>query len=71
MSLRFSQIAVETLQRPTTANERISQLAVEIIQRPSAPKLRLSQIAVEIISRNGGGLSSASSAASGMLIIAT
>ncbi len=68
MSLRFSQIALETLQRPTTANARISQMAVEAIQRPTTAHLRASQIAVEVISHNGA---TGTSTSGGLIIIAT
>ena len=68
MSLRFSQLAIEALQRPTTAHERISQLAIEVVQRPSAANLRFSQLALEVISHNGGLVTAN---AGGMLIIAT
>jgi hypothetical protein len=70
MSLRFSQLAVEAIQRPTTARVHMSQLAIEAIQRPTTARVRLSQIAVEIISHNGAS-GSGSSAGSGMLIVAT
>ncbi len=70
MSLRFSQLAVEVVQRPTTARARISQLAIEIVQRPTTARLHLSQIAIEVISHNGAS-GSGSSAGTGMLIIAT
>ena len=69
MSVRFSQIAVETLQRPTTAKVRASQIAVEAVQRPTTA--RVSQLAVEVISHNGGLAGSGSGSGNRMLIIAT
>lgn len=68
MSLRFTQVAIEALQRPSNPTQRVSQLAVEVLRRPSAANLRFSQIAVEVISHNGGLVTAS---AGGMLIIAT
>lgn len=68
MSLRFTQLVIEALQRPTTAHVRVTQTAVETIARPTSAKARMTQLAIEVISHNGG---TGSSSGSGLLIIAT
>lgn len=67
MSLRFTQLVIEALQRPTTAHARMTQMAVEAIARPTTAHARMTQVAVEVISHNGGSGSSSG----GLLIIAT
>lgn len=68
MSVRFTQLVVETLRRPSATNVRFTQLSLEALQRPTAARTRMSQIAVEVISHNGA---SGASVGTGMLIIAT
>ena len=64
--LRVSQVAVETLRRPTEARLQVSQLAVETVRRATSGNLRLSQLAVEVVRRNG---SPPSTGQGGMLIV--
>ncbi len=64
--LRVSQVAVETLRRPTEARLQVSQLAVETVRRATSSNLRLSQLAVEVVRRNG---SPPSTGQGGMLIV--
>ncbi len=64
--LRVSQVAVESLRRPTQARLQVSQLAIETVRRATDPNLRLSQFAVEVIRRNG---SPPSTGQGGMLIV--
>jgi hypothetical protein len=63
--LRVSQVALESVRRPTQARLLVSQLVIEAARRPSA-NLRLSQLAVEVIRRNG---SPPSTGQGGMLIV--
>lgn len=65
-ALRVSQLAVETLRRPTQPSLFVSQLAIETVRRTSNANLRLSQLAVEVVRRNG---SPPSSGQGGMLIV--
>lgn len=51
--VRASQIAVETLRRPSSPNACISQLAIETLRRPAAPRAVFSQTVVEVLRRNG------------------
>ena len=64
--LRVSQVAVETLRRPTEARLQVSQLAIETVRRATSGNLRLSQLAVEVVRRNG---SPPSTGQGGMLIV--
>lgn len=64
--LRVSQVAVETLRRPTEARLQVSQLAIETVRRATSGNLRLSQFAVEVVRRNG---SPPSTGQGGMLIV--
>lgn len=49
MSAFVTQVAVETLGKPTNANLRVTQSATEILRRPTIAKACLSQIVVEIL----------------------
>ena len=64
--LRVSQVAVETLRRPTEARLQVSQLAIETVRRATSGNLRLTQLAVEVVRRNG---SPPSTGQGGMLIV--
>jgi hypothetical protein len=64
--LRVSQLAVESVRRPSQPSLLVSQLAVESVRRPSSINVRMSQLAVEVVRRNG---SPPASAQSGMLIV--
>jgi hypothetical protein len=67
-TLRVSQVAVETLYRPSNAALRISQLAVEALIHP-VPALRVSQAAIEVLRTNGTVISA--SQQGGMIVVAT
>lgn len=64
--MRVSQVAVESLRRPSQPSLLMSQLAIETVRRNSAPNTRMSQLAVEVVRRNG---SPPESTQSGMLIV--
>lgn len=49
MSAFVTQIAVETLTRPSTANSRVTQSTIEVLRRPTISKACLTQLVVEIL----------------------
>jgi len=49
MSAFVTQIAVETLSKPSTANLRVTQSAVEVLRRPTIVKACLSQLVIEVL----------------------
>lgn len=49
MSAFVTQVAVETLSKPSNANLRVTQSALEILQRPTVAKACLSQVTVEVL----------------------
>ncbi len=61
-SVRVSQLPVETIARPTTANARITQSIIEALRRSTDVNARISQSAVEVIRRNGSAPSVGSQA---------
>ncbi len=67
-TLRVSQVAAETLYRPSNAAMRVSQLAAEALYHP-VPALRISQSTIEVLRTNGTVISA--SPQGGMLVIAT
>ena len=50
--LRVTQLAIEALNKPTSANIRVTQEAVEIIGKPTTAKMHVSQMALEVIRRS-------------------
>ena len=58
-TLRFTQLAVETVRRPNNPNVRITQLAPEIIRKPTTANLRMSQFAIEVARKNGTPMAAA------------
>ena len=49
MSAFVTQIAVETLSKPSTANLHVTQYAVEVLRRPTIAKACLSQLVIEVL----------------------
>ena len=52
MTQRVTQLAVEVVRRPVTANARATQVAVEVLRRPTTANARSSQLAVEVLRQN-------------------
>lgn len=67
-TMRVSQLAAETLYRPTNAVLRVTQMAQEVLRRPTSSSLRATQLAVEVLRKNGSPITPSQG---GMLIIAT
>lgn len=66
-TIRLSQVALESVRRPTQPNALVTQLPIEVLRRPSGMNMRITQMAVEIIRRNG--TPPASGGQGGMLIV--
>jgi hypothetical protein len=64
---RLSQLALESVRRPTQPNVLVTQAPIEVVRRPSAMNMRVTQMAVEVIRRNG--TPPASGSQGGMLIV--
>ncbi len=52
-SLRATQVALETVRRPSSPNLRATQVAVEVLRKPNSANVHLSQLAIEVARRNG------------------
>lgn len=52
-TLRTTQLAIETVRRPSSPSIRATQLAVEALRKPDSANIRMSQLAIEVVRKNG------------------
>ncbi|QQR68868.1 MAG: hypothetical protein IPI58_08570 [Alphaproteobacteria bacterium] len=52
-TVRFSQVALESIRRPAQPNLHVTQMPIEVLRRPSTLNMRVGQMAIEVVRRNG------------------